>query len=201
MIGDRKVTSSELVVPGSARLEKVFIDNERTDLPGEIVPSVQLHMIVQGAAAQNMSFVQFSGSANANLASDLTATCRPPISGGERRILSAYVRNDVPHDADTARAILKELKIAGLLENGAYLAETHWSRFDLPQRSQTELERIRELGRGMIRTLYAHSFSIAISENASRWLPALRPATTTPGETISSPDRLSPPIDAGYDRA
>jgi len=175
-LGARIVAAKELVIPGSAHVKNVFIDNKKTDLPGDIVPSVQLHMIVSSAPEQKISFVQFSGSAYANLASDLTATCVPPLAGAGHRILSAYVRNDVPHDTATAQAILEELKTAGLLESGAALVNAYWSRFDLPQRSLEELDQIGEIGKGLFRTLYAHSFSIAISENASRWLPALRSA-------------------------
>lgn len=173
-LGQRYVTTSELVVPGSARLQQVYIDNQPTDLPGDIVPSVQLHMIIDNAPEQKISFVQFSGSAYANLASDLTTTCTPALSGSDRRILSAYVRNDVTHDTATANAILEELKAACLLESAAIIERCYWSRFDLPQRSREELRQIEEKGQGVFRTLYAHSFSIAITENAARWLPALK---------------------------
>lgn len=199
-IGDRVVVSSELVVPGSARLDSVFINQTPAELPGEIVPSVQLHMLVRGASGQKFSFVQFSGSAYANLASDLTATCMPALADGDCRILSAYVRNDVRHDDGTAEAILGELKTAGLLDSGASLAKAHWSRFDLPQRSRDELDEIGMKAEGLFRTLYAHSFSMAISENASRWRPALR-SSIERRTGHREPANAIRPSDAEYDRA
>tara|TARA_Y100001954_G_scaffold237864_1_gene303065 strand:+ start:3426 stop:4622 length:1197 start_codon:yes stop_codon:yes gene_type:complete len=187
-IGDRNIVAKELFVPGSAHLPNVFIDDKKIDLPGEVIPSVQLHMVVRGAPKQKISFIQFTGSAFANLASDLTSTCQPPLAGGGRRILSASVRDDVPHNTATAQAILDELKMAGLLENGASLETAYWSRFDLPQRSRDELHQISEKSKGLFRTLYAHSFSVAISENASRWLPALV-SPSAGAETGNSSDK------------
>tara|TARA_R110000868_G_scaffold7354_4_gene40015 strand:- start:29060 stop:30256 length:1197 start_codon:yes stop_codon:yes gene_type:complete len=173
-VGNRVITAGELVISSCTSMPSILIDGKFVDIPGDIIPSVQLHMMVDGAAQRRLTFVQFSGSDHAILASDLTDSCTPPLVPADRRLLSAYVRTDVPHDTATAQAILDDFKRAGLLEREARLCFENWSRFDLPQRSPEELAHIEKLGGGLFRTLFTHSFSMAISRNAPRWTPFLK---------------------------
>ena len=76
-------------------------------------------------------------------------------------------------------AIIAELKEAGLLEEQARLVDFYWTLVELPQRSREELDKISNLGQGLIRTLYTHSFSMAVSHNATKWQPAIQEITSS----------------------
>ena len=181
------VCSGELFVPGSAKLTHVLINGIDTQLPGEFIENVQVHFLVDGAKEKKMSFVQFSGSQFAEMASDLTEFYRPNTERPNSRLLSAYVPSDVPRTRSTVEAIIAELKEAGLLEEQARLVDFYWTLVELPQRSREELDKISNLGQGLIRTLYTHSFSMAVSHNAAKWQPAIQEITSSFEAESSNP--------------
>ena len=181
------VCSGELVVPGSAMLANVMINGVDNHLPGEINPNVQVHFLVDGAEEKKMSFVQFSGSNLAVMASDLTEFYHPNIRRANCRLLSAYVPQEVPRTQSTVEAIIAEIKEVGLLEEQASLVDFYWTLVELPQRSKEDLDKISNLGQGLIRTLYTHSFSMAVSQNALKWRPAIQKITGRFEAESSSP--------------
>ena len=105
-----------------AKLTHVLINGIDTQLPGEFIENVQVHFLVDGAKEKKMSFVQFSGSQFAEMASDLTEFYRPNTERPNSRLLSAYVPSDLPRTRSTVEAIIAELKEASF--NSAMMAST-----------------------------------------------------------------------------
>jgi len=171
-----EIEANRFMLTSCAILNSFVLDGEELPISCEPMPLHQLHLVLQGAPVDRLSFGICSHSQNLLFIGNLTTSLKPELTNRGYSLIAACVLPDLPHNDEKVSTIMAELRGYGLLDDRHRLLASHWVQHDAPQRSDEELLEVEKRFSPYISVLPTHSLHFTMKNSLEKWRKELVPS-------------------------
>lgn len=167
------VVATKFILTSSVVLDTIHVDGQARPIPSEIVPLPQLHLVIEGAPVENLSFGQYVDSPHLRLSANVSNFLKPDVRARGLSLIANLVTVGLPHTEASAQAIVAEHRAHGLLDSRHELIAAHWTSHDTPHRQDDELAQVERAFAPYVGTLSTHAFGATMTARVPEWRRAL----------------------------